>query len=431
MSALALLRGAFAVALLGAGLHADTLIVRGDGSGDFTDIQPAINAASDGDVILLQATNFAASPVLNGKALSIVGDASSPTQVVGMQVRNLPAGRQVVLRNLKLRGQPATLFGGGPPLTVVNSAGSVIVEDSVFIGAASGVALGGVPTPGQPGLVVQNSADVIVQRSVLYGGVGLTTNNQNPFPTLEPGPGGPAIRMTASRVSLYGCTLTGGDGGADLLFGNPGQSGAPGIELIPGAPSQLWIEGGLVSAGDGADGCSDPLLGCAGGDAVAMTAGVDLVRHRAAQFVPGLGGDLSGGGQAPDGVGFTGTAQVVAGSATFAAIDSPLRAGEAGTLRLTGQPFAPAGYMLGLELGPTTVFGGVKGPFFLTPPFFGPRLLGTIPASGVLELPFVTPSVDVPGLEDGVLFVHQPIVAGAPGVQFGGASVLVHVGAAP
>src|SRR5437867_7856524 len=82
----------------------NVLVVDASGGGAFTQIQPAVDAAADGDTILVKSGTYG-SFVVGDKGLAIVGDAGASVQVAGaIRARNLAAGRTLVLENLDATG---------------------------------------------------------------------------------------------------------------------------------------------------------------------------------------------------------------------------------------------------------------------------------------------------------------------------------------
>ena len=103
---------------------ADTITVCLDGSCDYSNIQQAINAATDGDVIEIAAGTYypAATIDTNGKAVTlrgVVGKAGSPTTVIDGQdsIRVLICesgeGADTVFESLLITGGYASGYGGG------------------------------------------------------------------------------------------------------------------------------------------------------------------------------------------------------------------------------------------------------------------------------------------------------------------------------
>src|SRR5690606_35842491 len=101
-----------------------TWVVDSTGRGDFMDLQPAFDAASDGDTIFVRLGSY--SRGITSKGLRVLGERDDwgrgPT-ADGIEVVGLPAGRAFVLRSMELLGWQATI------LRLENNAGHVFVGD--------------------------------------------------------------------------------------------------------------------------------------------------------------------------------------------------------------------------------------------------------------------------------------------------------------
>src|SRR5262245_31533670 len=77
---------------------------------DFIEVQPAVDAASAGDVILVRPGSFGGF-ALQGKGLVITADAGQKPVIGGppiaTRVEQVPAGEAVVLRGLQFQGELA------------------------------------------------------------------------------------------------------------------------------------------------------------------------------------------------------------------------------------------------------------------------------------------------------------------------------------
>jgi hypothetical protein len=88
-------------------LSAETWIVAKDGSGDFMTIQAAVDAATDGDVILIRAGTYVEDVIVLGKGVALVG--SGPDVVVSGDLRaisitDVPQGSTAIVAHLTLIG---------------------------------------------------------------------------------------------------------------------------------------------------------------------------------------------------------------------------------------------------------------------------------------------------------------------------------------
>jgi len=253
---------------------ASTYIVDANGTGQFTNIPPAIAAAQDGDVIIVMPGAY--SPFTLTKSLTIVGRGNVSAIGSNLAISNIPAGNLAAVVNLRASG-----------LSVANCAGHVIVQDV---------------TPAAPGapftLAVTSSADVRLR--------GLTTGSVGP---------------QSSRIEMTRCTIEGASGAP--APSNP-WDGEPG--LASGGGNLLHMVSTTIVGGNGGD--ADSGWAGNGGTALILTAN-DL-----AIFSGGL---LQGGsgGWSPTGfpglpcfyTGFGAPAAWVTPSATFRHSTSSLEGG--------------------------------------------------------------------------------------------------------
>lgn len=183
--------------------HVRILNAAGDRS--FLEIQSAIDAADDGDVLLVADGSYS-SFIVDGKSLAILGVPGSTAVVHGeVQVRNV-AGNAVLCR--------LTFAGGYLTMYVTNCAGHVWFRDCVMSPPVYG-------NIGRPGAWVYNCAHVVFSASTLIGGDG-----GDNFQSYHDGwSGGDGLFTSQSSVALYDCTLRGGRGGTGDENGGPGGAG--------------------------------------------------------------------------------------------------------------------------------------------------------------------------------------------------------------
>lgn len=194
----------------------NVLVVDDSGGAPYFTIQSAVDAAIDGDTILIKDGHYSDALSINGKALTVVAEKGATVTispfVFGEKkpafVENLPAGKTVVMRGLKV------------PLEIWNCAGFVRLEDCTFLG------YGGLPiagfgpcnTPKQvPGLMVQGSHRVSATRCTLAGGNGnyfllSFTIGCCSYPSS-------GLSAVDSTISLFHCTVTGGVGSSECPGG--------------------------------------------------------------------------------------------------------------------------------------------------------------------------------------------------------------------
>lgn len=197
--------------------------VASDGSGTFTQIQPAIDVAADGDVIVVKSGNYA--PFDASKRLTIVGpefaSLSAPTvQITGINTVHDTTGftlaglsmQRLVLRDVT---GPVTidecwviqtgLTAGNPSVDALRVSGLVLSRSRVN-GGLGNYGISPIPAAGW-GLRVDSSLFTI-DSSIVIGGTGNSTGSCS-----NESAGGPGVQSTASTGTIVNSTLEGGDGG--------------------------------------------------------------------------------------------------------------------------------------------------------------------------------------------------------------------------
>ncbi len=406
-------------ALLGLTLPAagagDVLVVDAAGGSPYATIQAAVDAAVDGDTVLIKPGSYAAF-VVTQKDLSLVGDGSPLPIVTGeTRVLNLLASQAVLLAGLDLRG--VKLNGAPfPTLVIADTLGAVRVEDCLVQGADAVWCPTGIPgfwscpipwPEGACAAIVSRAADVTFARCVIQGGQGL---NDHPAGN---NPGGDGMVIEGSRVSLYAGDVGGGRGGgqATIPFGGfaEGGNGGRGVFAIESGPEPvvLHLSGTTVRGGDGGPGadCIEPSGW--GGAGVQITGsgagGARLVQHGST-----LSGGL-GGCWEPDGAPLIldggATQTILAGSARRARVTNPVREGQPMQFVFEGEPgdrvFLIASLVPDFRL--LVASGGV---LHLGSGTFGALAFqGVVPAGGILTVPATAPTLP-PGV-DGQRFFLQ------------------------
>jgi predicted outer membrane repeat protein len=330
-------------------------VVEPAGNGHFRDIQPAIDAAGEGDLILIRPhvgrgfhsyRGFS----IQGKALSVVGlDVPGHAFVIlpPVEVRDLQRHQTVVLADLTIR---SWTFGLGPGLMLVDCAGAVRASRCVL-----GLSLNST----SEALWVEGSANVALVDCEIEGGWL---------------PAQAAAWSRSSRVALYRCEVEGGYGagpgylsGDSLLYAQEGR--------IRGSEG-LWVHCGEVP---------NP-----GGPGAHLHGTAELFTA-SAQLIGGPGGWADGDWCPNPEQGPAGPELVLEDAATHTSwpvqsshLEAPgLVFGDRFTVAVQGLPservWLLQGAAPGFELRPD-----LRGVALLegTGP---PRELGTIPSSGVLE----------------------------------------------
>jgi hypothetical protein len=286
------LRTAFVLTAVASLAAADILTVGPDGSGaQFTQIQAAIDAASDDDVILVKPGSY--DGIVVDKPLRILGDGTGNVSVSHSSVRDIEAGDEVVLSGLR--------FGNSPfaaSLLLSDCAGTVLVHDVLIdhstasgtgvrvsscarvVLADSRILRAGIFGENRNGAVTASSSELWIAsteingtddccfavpashavaivnctlhvwRSQIRGGDANSKQSSG-----ELADGGTGILAIASTVNLFGgptSVITGGQGHDGFLFG-PNSPGGPAIDLAQGSSARIQqaipVSGGLDGFG--------------------------------------------------------------------------------------------------------------------------------------------------------------------------------------
>jgi hypothetical protein len=267
------------------------LVVGPPGTAPFSQIESAVQAASDGDVIVVKPGTYAPF-YLDDKAITIVA-ASGPGSVTilgGSRVVFLSPGKTVVLSHLRFQGTAQSFLLAGHGLSVLQNQGSVRIESCELRGAgqpAGGCSFFGTGA-GWHGLWVADSADVSVHGGTSFGGAGKEIDPYTCWPIFG-GHGGRGIFAERSTVHVHNADVRGGNGG----HGGLGGTGGAGVMTVDGS---LVLSGTSVRGGAGGINIDSLLTYASGGQAV--SAGGAWVLQ---------GGELIGGQGQPVGLPSTGT----------------------------------------------------------------------------------------------------------------------------
>jgi hypothetical protein len=350
-------------------------IVDKPGLGIFPTIQAAVDAASDGDVLVVAKGAYSGFTI-DGKGLWVLAlPPSAPQSTVSgrVTVLNLPANSMVVIAGLNITAPSSTFGQLSPGVSLVHCSGPILLRQCTIKGGAF---LQHFSTPASPGVRIIDCPRVFLAGCVAEGGDGM-------FAYDDPGQtGGIGLDSASSAVALYDCTIRGGKGGDE---GNPGGNGGTGCRVDNWG---VFLSGTQIIGGKGGDGSS---IFCGvkgnGGDGLAVTNAQALILHSTMQG--GAPGSYGCGGGAP------GQPLVAIGSSVVNLpgyrkfLGAPWLAGDASPLTLS----------LGAQPGDAFHFLFARGPNFMPqvsvngvwaiPPPVGASapLLGIVPASGSLQVP--------------------------------------------
>lgn len=377
---------------------ADVIVVDAAGAGEFTDLQAAIAAAAEDDVLLVRPGTYGPAQI-DGKGLSLVADGGGPVSVQGgLSVRQLMQDQQVALIGLRCEGGN----GAGEQragLTIEANDGVVRVDHCVLIGA-DGVFYS-LDAEGAPGARIEDAAGVSLAHCELRGGDG-----DQSFSGGDDNRGGEGVWASHSALALYDCDASGGNGGPGSFEGcDLGGAAGHGLHLMESAAT---VSGSLVLGGDGG---GDGLFSCEPGGHGALLEGAGtLVQLLDSQAQGGSGACFAGPGQ-PSVLIAGAQLQALPGPARSMKLDAPLQEGVAYAHDFQGA--AGDSLFLAFSLRADHLsLPGTFGTLAVALPLTGPlQFLGVLPASGSLAAPGTGP-VLAPGLE-AARFELQPLFLSA------------------
>jgi|GEM_PF-2825684 len=225
----------------------------GNASGaDFSDIQAAIDAAGEGDTILLHAGEYPEF-LLDGKGLNLVAlepgvrvlSIASPTTI-----RNVGASSFVNVSGVAFSGQQ--LF----TLRLDLNSGPVWFDGCNFNGNSPDCGCG---ASGGRGVRCYLSSDVGFLRCVFRGGNGDLGSCDYGQPGLAGGKAGDGLRAITSRVEFHECYLRGGIGGKPCLSHVPAGSSAPAVTACDNSVIHAFRSTFLGRPHTGLPTCSQPI----------------------------------------------------------------------------------------------------------------------------------------------------------------------------
>lgn len=408
------------LALLSTSASADVIQVGGV-TPDFTDIQPAVDAAHESDILLVSPGHYSGFTI-SAKSLTVVGRQpflGDPVVDGELRIESLGAGQRVVIKGLDVHASLLNASG----LTVFLNQGAVRIESVDAYGG-----LGSATYPPSSGAYVSQCADIAFTDCLLVGGGGFAWPNE----------GGAGLSVQTSSIELAQCSLIGGVG-ADAPAGMSAQGsrGGPGMASLQtlGFASQLQIFGG--NGGNGSDAIGDCTQGGVapgnGGDG-----GFGLVLFDATDSLRLAPGEIAGGGAGLRGQGVpcsasdgnTGIDIYQEPGSTLTQADVPPTLLQCTQIVHSNDPIGLFVYgepdsRVNLTLGAAPAFvdaGGLRGIELVSQPLrrFS---LGAMPATGFLSTSL--PAVPLPpGVEGQVLYL-QVLVHNAQGARWSGTTTLI------
>jgi hypothetical protein len=388
--------------LLAATISADVLVVDASGGGNYTQIQAAVDAAVDGDTILVKSGTYNSFRVSNTE-LAIVGDAGSDVQVVGaIRATNLAAGKTLVLENLNATGQTGdaiSVYG----LYLSNNQGRVRVESCRFAGKPS---YGFYGVHGYDAIRVEGCSDVAMTRTTSLGGSAGFFNNLGTLPS------GAGLNAQSSVLAIYDSTLRGGTG-TSVSPNSPAVSGGNGGHGCWTESCWLFASGCQFLAGNGGQGGAGYFMaeayGGDGGDGIRLEYGstavlFDDVLVRGLGGAPGNGPESYGG--ADGNAYFTDPGSMLTnlpGPSKHFVSPTPVRENTLATLTFIGMPGERVQLLICRTSGHH--FDAMESGVLLLGSPIRVVSMGVVPASSTLLVQFPVLALD-PGVESTVLYMQ-------------------------
>jgi hypothetical protein len=342
--------------------------------GGFAKIQDAVDAAEDGDVLLVGGGTYAGFEI-SGKSLWLIEAPGSTVRVLGtVTIENLAATQAVLLANLEI------LPVNGPGLILDQNAGHVRVQGSRIEGGSDPSGTGA----GSPAVLANASQKVLFVACNVYG-------KDAPFLSGYPGePGGHGIQAVDTGFALYDCFVEGGNGSEE---GNP--SGGDGGDGCNVGGWGIFASGSTLRGGRGGGG---DYIGCNsggnGGDALDITAAQARLLDNTLTAGSGGGGFCAPNGAPGLQVRENGAlVDFLAGSRRKLA--GPVLGGDRTrvVLTLTGQP-GDLAWLLSWNAPGYGFVKAVSGVWALPAPLpIGFVALGPVPASGTLSVTLQPPDI--------------------------------------
>lgn len=413
---------ALAIFLTPAFALADVRVVASNGTGQFTTIQAALNAASDGDVILVKPTGSYTGFSAPDLSLSIVADVGGDGIVLrtGIQVPALATTRTLVISGFRVT-DPAQ-----PALDASSISGNLRVEHCRFVGADGEMDLANnVSTPGLSAARITSSLGGSAFIGCTFqGGAGGAIAGAPIVACIDGADGGDGLVLQGARAALYECNVTGGAGGDS--WSAFGGDGGDGLALRTGAFKSVSLVSHSTLTGARGGSAGDPqcpaIQSGDGGDGASLQLSTSAL-YLANDFAGGAPGAVLGGGSgALGGVGANlanngGRWTMFNATPVGMTLPTVVRAGSQMTMQVSGTP----GDQLYLFEAPRTTFLGFASwrGFWLAKPL-GPQMsvnpplpIAVVPQRGIATV--TLPAPELGANEQGRTHHYQIYRVGAGG----------------
>lgn len=397
---------------LAPGPAAGVLVVDAAGGpgADFADIQPAVDAALDEDVILVRTGSYG--PVtIDGRSLSVVADEGAVVTLSGaFRIVNVEADQRVVVAGLE-RVVTSDNHFVADEWAITDCAGPVLLQDCGLRLTVDPSVLFG------PVARIEDAASVVLTRFAFrdggfYASAVFATDMM--------------LFVAESNVSLFDSEIIGFDGNQEV----------DGFAAVVLSASSLFASGSTLRGGTGADQVLNPVFGTCippgdGGNALvfASPSGVALLDS---PLIAGVGGEFFPGSRCKeppvDGVAVSGTGSVteLAPSARSFHATTPVRHGETLVATHSGEEGDFAFTAYSARLAPTPFFDAIHGPLVPDPLRLSLDAMGVVPAGGSITTNFPV-SFPHPGVA-GELFAQGLFLTPAAEAVVAGGQGLVYLG---
>ena len=334
-------------------------------------LQAAVDAAADGDVVLVSSGSYAGATIA-GKGVSVVEDAGASVSAGVIRVQDTPPGSTVLLSGIDV----AHVEGA---IRATNVLGSLRVQGAELRALHNGYL-------GATVVGLTNVADASFAGCTIRGVGALYGASRG-------------IVASGSKLVLDHATVEGADGASAAYFGGHWTGGGWGADAIDAADCSVFASASTIRGGDGGSGhsgsCTDAYNPSTSGGQ-----GGDGVQSSGAATLKLLDSVVAGGAGGPGGVGWPcgsqasnggpgqafvgpGAVETIPGTARTLATTALAREGQVFACHVEGVPGDLA--LLLLSTQPDHAFSpalhGVQ--LFAAP--FRRVVLGTIDASGVLD----------------------------------------------
>ncbi|TAJ21345.1 MAG: hypothetical protein EPO68_04890 [Planctomycetota bacterium] len=236
----------------------------GASGAQFAAIQPAIDAAQDGDTVLVRTGQYAGFALI-GKGVAIV--ARDPVRIDGaIQLGSIPAQSTALLAGFDVHGPDASTAPLPAALRIDESAGSIWLQDLVVTGGAGAATT----LAGGDALAVLLCDDVHAVRCEFSGGKGSSLGGGASLLG-----GGDGVRVSDAHVELAECVMTGGAGGDQADVDKDSALGGFGLLLSIGSVDAV---ASVFAGGAGGTTAVPPVFGGPGGTGCAVLGDGALAR---------------------------------------------------------------------------------------------------------------------------------------------------------